>query len=160
MTASAQLSKAERVLKASLCVVGICLAAYNISPSLSGVKAGGGNRIEGQEVAYFAADEHHHWEANRYVDQIFIDGGAPVQMLRQHHYHVQFVPLPVHFGDQSLRVAFYDNPKVPTAVLTAPPGFTELGRKDFLAWVSSGRNVVFTGGYATISAMNAVIMLH
>jgi hypothetical protein len=77
-------------------------------------------------------------------------------MLRRYHYAVQFVPLPVHFGDQSLRVAFFDHPRVPAAVITSPPGFTELGRRDFLAWVSSGRNVVFTGGYATISSMNAL----
>jgi hypothetical protein len=76
------------------------------------------------------------------------------QILRRHHYNVQFVPLPTSFSDQALRVTLWDNTRVPTAVFGSPPGFTELGRKDFLAWVSSGRNAVFSGGYSMLSSMN------
>eukprot|EP00285_Hemiselmis_virescens_P019475 CAMPEP_0173405064 /NCGR_PEP_ID=MMETSP1356-20130122/60913_1 /TAXON_ID=77927 ORGANISM="Hemiselmis virescens, Strain PCC157" /NCGR_SAMPLE_ID=MMETSP1356 /ASSEMBLY_ACC=CAM_ASM_000847 /LENGTH=247 /DNA_ID=CAMNT_0014365829 /DNA_START=130 /DNA_END=869 /DNA_ORIENTATION=- len=150
-----QTSQTEKVLRVSLCLLALCLAAFNLAPSSSGEE--NKPQSDATSVAYFTIPENQHWDAqNRYVDSIFIDSGAPVQQLRRHHYAVQFVPLPVHFGDQSLRVALWDHPKVPAAVLTSPPGFTELGRKDFLAWVGSGRNVVFTGGYATLSAMNAL----
>jgi hypothetical protein len=43
---------------------------------------------------------------------------------------------------------------VPTAVIDGSPGFDALGRKDFLAWVAAGHNVVFLGGYESQSAMN------
>lgn len=60
-----------------------------------------------------------------------------------------------HFNSTH-RVALWDNAKTPTAVFAGSPGFTELGRKDFLAWVSAGRNAVFTGGYSSLTAMNQI----
>mmetsp|Transcript_15146 Transcript_15146/g.37961 ORF Transcript_15146/g.37961 Transcript_15146/m.37961 type:complete len:258 (+) Transcript_15146:215-988(+) len=156
--AALQLSRAETLLRVSLCLVALCLAAFNLAGSSwkDASKHGSASPLALSSAAYFTVPNEQHWNANRYVSSIFIDSGAPIQQLRRHHYAVEFVPLPVHFGDQSLRVVLWDHPHVPTAVLTGPPSFTELGRRDFLAWVSSGRNVVFTGGYATLSSMNAL----
>jgi len=55
---------------------------------------------------------------------------------------------------QNLRVALWDHADTPTALFTGSPGLGAMGRRDFVAWVSSGRNVVFTGGYTQLAAMN------
>ena len=55
---------------------------------------------------------------------------------------------------QNLRVALWDHADTPTAIFTGNPGLGAMGRRDFVAWVSSGRNVVFTGGYRQLAAMN------
>ena len=55
---------------------------------------------------------------------------------------------------QNLRVALWDHADTPTALFTGSPGLGAIGRRDFVAWVSSGRNVVFTGGYTQLAAMN------
>ena len=47
---------------------------------------------------------HHHAYAH-YVKEIFVDAGAPRALIRRNHYSIQFVPLPMAFNDQSLRVA-------------------------------------------------------
>ena len=53
-----------------------------------------------------------------------------------------------------MRVALWDHADTPTAIFTGNPGLGAMGRRDFVAWVSSGRNVVFTGGYRQLAAMN------
>ncbi len=88
------------------------------------------------------------------MPSIFVGPGAPISALKRHHYAVRFIALPTSFQQEAFRVALWDHPKVPVAVFAGPPGFTELERKDFIAWVSSGKNVVFLGGYSNIVAMN------
>lgn len=58
------------------------------------------------------------------------------------------------YHDNQLRVTLWDHAKTPTAVFSSPPGFGDVAKKDFLAWVSSGKNAVFLGGYPTLNAMN------
>ena len=96
---------------------------------------------------------HHHAYA-RYVKEIFVDAGAPRALIRRNHYSIQFVPLPMAFNDQSLRVALWDHAETPTMLFTGSPGLGAMGRRDIVAWVSSGRNLVFTGGYRQLAAMN------
>lgn len=55
---------------------------------------------------------------------------------------------------QNLRVALWDHADTPTALFTGSPGLGAMGRRDLVAWVSSGRNIVFTGGYRQLAAMN------
>lgn len=89
-----------------------------------------------------------------YVPQVFVDAGAPRQMIQRHHYAVQFIPFNAMYHDNQLRVTLWDHAKTPTAVFSSPPGFGDVAKKDFLAWVSSGKNAVFLGGYPTLNAMN------
>ena len=35
-----------------------------------------------------------------YVKEIFVDAGAPRELIRRHHYSIRFIPLPMAFNDQ------------------------------------------------------------
>jgi len=96
--------------------------------------------------------QHHSYA--HYVKEIFVDAGAPRQLIRRNHYSLRFIPLPMAFNDENLRVALWDHADTPTALFTGSPGLGAMGRRDLVAWVSSGRNIVFTGGYRQLAAMN------
>lgn len=35
-----------------------------------------------------------------YVKEIFVDAGAPRQLIRRNHYSLRFIPLPMAFNDE------------------------------------------------------------
>jgi len=147
--------KSQAMRRLLLCtgVLALALVVYTYSGD-GGEKAGSTSEIDYNVVPFFAVSKPKHSDYSTYVNQVFVDGGAPAAILQRHHYAVKLIPLPVHFNDQALRVALWDNYDTPAAVLTGAVGLGGMGRKDFLAWVSSGKNVVFLGGYTSLSTMN------
>lgn len=147
-TGMSVLSLWERRARAAL-LLGVCVVA-----ALCLLQGG-----DGGEPASNAQQKL--WELNggkgawgKYVDEVFVGPGAPGHIIVRHHYSTKLIPMPVGASDQVVRVALWDHPRVPTAVLDGSPGFSALGRTDFLAWVAAGHNVVFLGGYESQSAMN------
>ena len=41
-----------------------------------------------------------------YVKEIFVDAGAPRELIRRHHYSIRFIPLPMAFNDEVPRPPF------------------------------------------------------
>jgi hypothetical protein len=60
MVAVKELGRAERLLKAGLCLVALCLVGYNVAPTTLAPDA-----VSDSAVAYFAAPKVHHIDSNR-----------------------------------------------------------------------------------------------